>query len=109
MAVTTSSRQRWPQWLSRPRFFLLLVVSGGLVVNLLVGDSGWLAMLAANRQYAELEAGIEALRQENDALREEARRLRDDPGRIEEVARGELGLIRPGERVFIIRGNEPDR
>lgn len=109
MAVTTTSRQRRPQWFSRPLFFLPLVVSGGLVVNLLVGDSGLLAMRAANRQYAELEARIEALRQENDALREEARRLRDDPGRIEEVARGELGLIRPGERVFIIREHEPDR
>ena len=102
MAVTTTSQQKRPQWLG----YLLLIVSGGLVVNLLVGDSGLLAMRAANRQYAELEARIAALRQENQALREEARRLRDDPGRIEEVARGELGLMRPGEQVFIIRPDE---
>ena len=102
MAVTTTSGKKSPLRLS-PLSYLLLIVSGGLVVNLLVGDSGLLAMRAANRQYAELEARIEALRQENEALRQEARRLRDDPGRIEEVARGELGLMRPGEQVFIIR------
>ena len=106
MAVTTTSRKKSPQRLS-PLGYLLLIVSGGLVVNLLVGDSGLLAMRAANRQYAELEARIEALRQENEALQEEARRLRDDPGRIEEVARGELGLMRPDEQVFIIRPDQP--
>ena len=109
MAVTTASRQRRTQRLNGPVGYLLLVVAGGLMLNLLVGDSGLLAMLAANRQYAELETRIEALRQENEALREEARRLRDDPTRIEEVARGELGLIRPGEKVFIVRPGESDR
>ena len=43
------------------------------------------------------------LKAENDALREQARRLREDPTFIEEVARREFGLIREGERVFIIR------
>ena len=107
--ATNASRRRRPQRLSRPIRYLLLVATGGMVLNLLVGDSGLLAMLAANRQHAELEARIEALSRENEALREEARRLRDDPGRIEEVARGDLGLMRPGERLFIIRPSDADR
>jgi cell division protein FtsB len=36
-------------------------------------------------------------------LREEARRLREEPSAIEEIARRELGLIKPGEKLFIIR------
>jgi cell division protein FtsB len=32
-----------------------------------------------------------------------ARRLRDDPAAIEEQARRELGLIKPGEVLFIIK------
>ena len=32
-----------------------------------------------------------------------ARRLREDPAAIEEIARRELGLIKPGERVFILK------
>ncbi len=109
MAVTTASRQRRTQRLSRPVRYLLLVAAGGLLLNLLVGDSGLLAMLAANRQYTELEKRVEALRRENEVLREEARRLLDDPSRIEEVARGELGLMRPGEKLFIVRPGESDR
>ena len=34
-------------------------------------------------------------------MRNEARRLREDPTAIEELARRELGLIKPGEKVFI--------
>ncbi len=108
MAATSTSRRRQQQRLGRALGYVLLAVTGGLVVNLLVGDSGLLAMLAADRQYADLQARTEALRLQNEALREDARRLRDDPGRIEEVARGELGLMRPGERVFIIRPEDPD-
>jgi cell division protein FtsB len=36
-------------------------------------------------------------------LREEARRLREDPTAVEEIARRELGLIKPGERLFIVK------
>jgi cell division protein FtsB len=47
------------------------------------------------------------LRSENAALREEARRLREDPAAIEEIARRELGLMSPGEKLFIIRDVDP--
>jgi cell division protein FtsB len=40
-------------------------------------------------------------------LREDARRLREDPAAIEEIARRELGLMSPGEKLFIIRNVEP--
>ena len=36
-------------------------------------------------------------------MREEARRLREDPSAIEELARQELGLIKPGEKLFIVK------
>lgn len=82
---------------------LLLVLAVIMLVDSLVGDRGLLAMVRARRQVAELEATIERQRAENARLREEARRLSEDPAAIEELARGELGLIRPGEKVFIIR------
>ena len=41
-------------------------------------------------------------------MREQIRRLSgDDPTAIEEIARRELGFIRPGERLFIIRDVTP--
>jgi len=74
-----------------------------IVVDGLVGDRGLLAILRARQEYDQLAAGIAKQRIENARLRDEARRLKDDPAAIEEVARRELGLIRPGERVFIIK------
>jgi cell division protein FtsB len=72
-------------------------------VDGVVGDRGLVAMLSARRQYDELSATIARQRAENARLREQARRLRDDPSAIEELARRELGLIRPGEKVFIVK------
>ena len=37
------------------------------------------------------------------AAPEEVRRLTEDPAAIEEIARRDLGLIRPGEKVFIVK------
>ena len=75
-----------------------------LMVDALVGDRGLLALRRAQRQYDALAATIARQRAENALLRETARRLAEDPTAIEEVARRELGLIKPGEKVFIIRG-----
>ena len=86
---------------------LLLVVAGAIIVDGLVGEKGLLAMLRARHQYGELSATIERKRADNARLREEARRLKDDPSAIEEVARRELGLIKPGEKLFIVKDVPP--
>ncbi|HZP49080.1 MAG TPA: septum formation initiator family protein [Vicinamibacterales bacterium] len=83
--------------------WLLIFVASVIVVDGLVGDRGLLAILRARQQYDQLASTIAKQRADNARLREEARRLKDDPGAIEEVARRELGLIKPGERVFIIK------
>ncbi len=91
---------------ARPRrvvHWLLIFVASVIVVDGLVGERGLLAMLRARHEYDQLGATIAKQRAENARLREEARRLKDDPAAIEEVARRELGLIKPGERVFIIK------
>jgi cell division protein FtsB len=82
---------------------LLLFFAAVIVVDALVGDHGLLAMLDARRRHDELAATIARQRAENAKLREEARRLREDPSAIEEIARRDLGLIRPGEKVFIVK------
>jgi cell division protein FtsB len=81
----------------------LLFIASVIVVDGLVGDRGLLAMLRARQEYDAMSATISQLRAENARLREVARRLREDPSAIEEIARRDLGLIRPGERVFIVK------
>ena len=82
---------------------LLLLAASFIIVDGLVGDRGLLAMLRARHEYDQLAASIARQRGDNAKLREQARRLREDPSAIEEIARRELGLIKPGETVFIIR------
>ena len=86
---------------------LLILGASIIIVDGLVGDRGLLAMLRAQHEYDELAASISRQRADNARLRDQARRLREDPSAIEEIARRELGLIRPGERVFIVKDIPP--
>jgi cell division protein FtsB len=79
--------------------FLSILVA----VEALVGEKGLIEMIRARRQDAELSASIQRLRSENARLREASRRLKEDPAAVEELARRELGLIRPGEVLFVVR------
>jgi len=78
-------------------------------VDALVGEKGFMETMRARRQAREQGAQVARLRQENAQLREETRRLREDPKAIESVAREELGLIRPGEVLFILKDSKPAR
>ncbi len=83
--------------------YILILVGCIVMADAFVGERGFLAMLDARRQYRTLELSLAAARTENTRLLEEARRLREDPEAIEAIARRDLGLIRPGETLFIIR------
>jgi cell division protein FtsB len=85
----------------------LLVVSGVLVVNALVGDKGLIETMKKREQYRALEQALTRARAENARLRDEARRLKEDPAAIEDIARREIGLIKPGEKLFIVRDIAP--
>ena len=86
---------------------LLIFVACVLVVDSLVGDQGLVATMRARKQYDDLASDLTRLRSENTGLREEARRLKEDPAAIEEIARRELGLMSPGEKLFIIKDIAP--
>jgi len=85
----------------------------GFVVILLgifsaVGERGLVPLYRLARTRADLEREIARLREANAQLAEEVRALREDPGRLEAIAREELGLVRPGETVFDFRPDRPD-
>jgi len=111
--VATSALKRrapQPQRPARGRrivHWLLMFVASLIVVDGLFGERGLLAMLRARQEYDQLATTLARQRAENARLREDVRRLNDDPRAIEEVARRELGLIRRGEKVFIIKDVPP--
>jgi cell division protein FtsB len=79
-----------------------------VVIDAFAGDRGLAALVRTRQDHGRLSAEVAAWKRENDRLRAQAWRLRGgDPTAIEEIARRELGLIRPGERLFIIHNVTP--
>ena len=89
--------------------YMLGFITVVLVVDAVVGEKGLLSLLKARRDFEAVEQSLLRARRSNAELREQARRLREDPAAIEEFARRELGLIKPGEKLFIIRQAPPPK
>lgn len=81
---------------------LFSLLTAILIANALIGDRGLPATLRIQREHRDLVATIAELRATNRRLQREAERLRNDPAAIEHLARRDLGLVRPGERLFIV-------
>ncbi len=82
---------------------LLLLVCVIVLVNALAGERGLLQMRRARHDYERLAATVSAIRQDNMLLAGQARQLREDPIAIEHLARQDLGLIRAGEIVVVLK------
>jgi len=98
---------------ARYRFLIGASVCFFLVLILLAvfGEHGWLAVRRARRDVLSLQQEISRLREENEKLREEITALKTDPSAMEQAARDELGMVRPGEVVYEIidrRGGEEE-
>jgi cell division protein FtsB len=87
--------------------YLLVFVGCVLVLDALVGEKGLLEMLKKRQEYRALEQSLTDIRADNARLREEARSLQEDAAAIEDLARRELGLIKPGEKLFILKDVPP--
>src|SRR5262245_22339996 len=83
--------------------YALLLIGAVVFVDALVGEKGLVETVKKRQEFKVLEQSIQRARAENALLREEAKRLRSDPAAIEDLARRELGLIRPGEHLFILK------
>jgi len=90
------------------------MVRGGLglvlvlaVVDGVFGERGLLSNVQLRQRNAGQQAVIDDLTSRNDTLTDEIRRLREDPSAIEELAREELGLIKDGELLIIMRDTPP--
>jgi cell division protein FtsB len=70
------------------------------------GDQGLRDVRLFHHEINKLKEKLELLQQENQVLVQEVGNLQDEPYYIEKIAREELGMARPGEKVFIITKKE---
>lgn len=86
----------------RPASKLTLALLAVLCLGIMVQLSALNRQIDAAHEERETYAQeLEALQRTNAKLAEDISR-RDDPDLIEEIAREDLGMARPGEKVFII-------
>ncbi|MBX3696387.1 MAG: cell division protein FtsB [Dokdonella sp.] len=79
---------------------LLLILLIALEVKLWVGQGGMAEVWRLEKSVADQKQENEALKARNDALAAEVANLKDGDEAIEERARSELGLVKPGEQFY---------
>ena len=79
---------------------LLVVLLGWLQYRLWFGDGGQREVVALQEDVAGQEAENARLQQRNAALAAEVQDLKSGEAAVEERARSELGMIRPGETFY---------
>ncbi|HVS03627.1 MAG TPA: septum formation initiator family protein [Thermoanaerobaculia bacterium] len=87
----------------RSRFPVLVAlgVAVALMVLAVAALNAWRDLSLQRQREARLEARIAAGEARVEALRHRVRRLRDDPATLESLARGELGLVRAEDVVYV--------
>jgi cell division protein FtsB len=98
-----ASRRDASPWLRRALVFAICA----LLLDALFGDRGLAETRRARAEYAAAAADLQRMKAENAGLREQIRRLEHDPVTIEALARRELGYIRPGEILVVVRDVKP--
>ncbi len=96
MAVTNKPKVSRVKWL---RYVLVLVLGFG-IYHILSGPSGMLNLFKLRNINAEKEKELDSLGRRKAALQIEKQRLEKDSGYIEGIARKDLGMAKPEEKVF---------
>jgi cell division protein FtsB len=99
---------------ARPTFSRRRILMGvlglgllALMVHTVFGEHGYLTLRRQQREMDRLNQEIQRLEEENKRLADEIESLKADPRAVERVAREQLKMARPGERVITIPENPP--
>jgi cell division protein FtsB len=112
-AAPTRSRRRlrpaheWRDHRRRLVTWALVLGSFILIVNALFGENGYLAAVRMRQEYRTLSESLAQLKADNARTLEMNRGLTSDPRELEGAVRRQLGLIRPGEKLIMLRNARP--
>ncbi len=88
----------------REKLLLGALVTLGLAILAfaLFGDQGWREVRRLRAERDQLSAQIQSLTQRQEELQRQVAGLKGDPRAIEARARADLGMIKPGETVYLL-------
>jgi len=87
---------------------VLLLAIATVTASALVGEHGVPHLLRLRAERQDLGRTAFGLLEENARLHEELARLKNDDLYLEELARRQLGLVKPGEIVYRFRSSSRD-
>jgi cell division protein FtsB len=95
------SRSNSTAWV-RNGILALLLVAVFLVVHNIFSQNGILALRKEQKEAQTIQRQIQDLKQENERLGKENQALKSDPAAIERVAREQMHLAKPGEKIYTL-------
>ena len=93
--------------LVRNGILVLLLLSIFLIVHNIFSQNGYLALRRQRKQLQTLQQKILRLQQENQQLDKQNQALKADPEAIERMAREQMHLVKPGEKVYTVPSRTP--
>jgi cell division protein FtsB len=82
---------------------VLFAIGCLLLLDALIGERGVVTTWRARAVFEKQQDDLRDAYVEGQRLEDELQRLTDDPATIEEVARRDLGLMKPNEKIFVIQ------
>lgn len=93
--------------LYRNGILVLVLVSIALIVHNIFGQNGYLASRRQQKELQTLQQKIMQLKLENDQLDKENQSLKSDPAAVERIAREQMHLAKPGEKIYTLPDKPP--
>jgi cell division protein FtsB len=90
----------WRLWGLRLAAALMLAGAIAYLPYRLIGGTSSAQLERVESELARVRGEIAARRSDNGELRRDIEALRSDPGSIEDIARRDLGMVRPGEVIL---------
>jgi len=86
----------------KKKSFLLLLLTIFSILGFITffGENGILRLLHLKEEFVRIKQSNARIEAENQRLREEVKRLQSEKRYIEEIARGELGMVKEGEVIY---------
>jgi cell division protein FtsB len=93
--------------LYRNGILVLLLAIIALIVHNVFSQNGYLASRRQKKELQTIQQEIQQLKQENEQLDKENHALKSDPAAIERMAREQMHLAKPGEKIYTLPDKTP--